>query len=204
VICAPTCPLPWSKSPEIAAVACYESTLVESKTIVQRYMNRENVRLTPSALQWCALVTQSGQWHSVMGLMGLFSEPEKPIDLDDLQGFFPEYWDELGLAILDASTARWHQDAMDDPVKIIRSWQRLVLQLWQLKYFLKDQPPERAMELVRPLVFFKHKDPLLKAHKNWSKQRVIRCLSQLIQTEVAIKKEPHSAGALLVRLLRHS
>jgi hypothetical protein len=204
VVRAATCPLPWSKSSEIAAVACYDCSLVESKTITQRYMNREQIGLSPSALQWCAMVTQSGQWHSVIGVMGLFAGPEKQLDLEDLHGFFPEYWDALGLAILDGPKARFHQEEIDDPIKMIRSWQRAIMQLWQLKYFLNSQSQEKALDSVRPLIFFKHKDSLINACKSWSKQRIIRCLGQLIQTETALKKDPHQATALLVRLLRQA
>ena len=197
-----TCPLPWSKYPEIAAVACYDCTLVESKTVLNRYLEREKINLQGQALEWCALLTQSGQWHHVVrsiALMGGCSQ--KIFMLDDLEGLFPEPWHESSLSILQGPQHTLSAEEIDDPIKIIRSWQRLMMQVWQLKQLLRTQSAEKAVESVRPVVFFKHKALILKSAEKWSVMRIIRCLGQLIQTEVQVKKDPMMAKSWLLRLL---
>jgi DNA polymerase III delta subunit len=197
-----TCPLPWSKYPDIAAVACYDCTLSESKAVLRRYLNREKITMEPEAFEWCAVLTQSGQWQNVMRVVSLMGgDARKSFVLDDLRGIFPEPWHETSLAILQGGANSLSDDDMDDPIKIIRSWQRLMMQVWQLKQLLQTHSAETAMESVRPAVFFKHKAVVLKSAEKWSTMRVIRCLGQLIQAEVQIKKDPLMAKSLLLRLL---
>ena len=201
VVSMSTCPLPWSKYPEIAAVPCYECTLAESKTVMRRYFNREKIMLQADAFEWCALLTQSGQWRHVVRTVLLMGDTEKSVSLDDLRGLFPEPWHETSLSILQGSQHRLSEEDMDDPIKIIRAWQRLILQVWQLKQFLRTQSSEKAMESIRPIVFFKHQSVVLKSAEKWSMMRIMRCLGQLIQTEVLVKKEPMMAKSWLLRLL---
>jgi len=200
VVQAASFPATWSKFPDIAAVACYDCTHEESRKMVRRYSLRDKIPLSADALDWCAGIAQSGQWHSMLSVLSLAAGGGKTLSLQDVQAIFPESWDEDQLAILDGG--KHALDGVDDPVKVLRSWQRVVMQLWQLKQLLGHHTPEQAIESVRPVIFFKHKARLVRAAETWSKMKIMRCLGLLIQTETAIKKGTLPAQDMLERLLR--
>ena len=200
---APSIPLPWSKKSEIAILPCYDCSLEESKRMVSRALMREKIHLDPQALRLCAELTQSGQWHSILSVLSLASEDNGSINPNDLHQLFPETWGETGLSILDAAGSTFLQDPIVEPLQVIRSWQRIMLQLYQYQHFLPNLGPDGALEAIRPHVFFKYKVPLTQAAVSWSKMRVIRCLGQLIQGEIAIKKNMDQASRVLNQLLRH-
>jgi hypothetical protein len=203
VLYASTIPLPWSRSSEIAAVGCYDCTLDESKTVVRRYLIRKKISLDAKSLEWCSAATQSGQWRGVMGVLELAAGSEKSIALGDIRHLFPEVSDGASLAILDPGKGHWDMGEIEDPIKILRSWQRIMLQVWQLKQLLQSKPLDQALESVRPMIFFKNKMPIGRAAETWSTGRIVRCLGRLVQTEVSLKKEPSIATTLLIRLLKN-
>lgn len=202
VLNGPSIPLPWSKSPEIAILPCYDFTLDDSKFMVARAAQRENIQLNSQTLRLCAELTQSGQWHSVMSVLSLAALQDGTLNMDDVGDLFPHPWDETALVILDAGRSACWSGQISDPIPMIRTWQRLMVQLLQYQHFLAQMGSEKAMDAVRPSVFFKHKIPLIKASAAWSKTRIIRCLSQLMVGEMAIKKNQTPIATLLDRLMR--
>ena len=202
VVHVPSIPLPWSKSPEIAILPCYDFTLDDSKFMVARAAKRENILLNGQTLRLCAELTQSGQWHSVMSVLSLAALQDGTLHMDDVGDLFPQSWDETALVILDTGRAACWSGPVSDPIPMIRSWQRIMVQLLQYQYFLPQLGSEKAMDALRPSVFFKHKIPLIKASQAWSKARIIRCLSQLMIGEMAVKKNQTPVRTLLDRLMR--
>ena len=202
VLNGPSIPLPWSKSPEIAILPCYDFTVDDSKFMVARVAQRENILLNDQTLRLCAELTQSGQWHSVMSVLSLAALHDGPLNIDDVRDLFPQSWDETALVILDTGRAACWSGPVSDPIPMIRTWQRMMVQLLQYQWFLPQMGSEKAMDAVRPSVFFKHKTPLIKASHVWSKNRIIRCLSQLMIGEMAIKKNQTPIATLLDRLMR--
>ncbi len=202
VVHGPSIPLPWSKSPEIAILPCYDFTLDDSKFMIERAAKRENIVLNGQTLRLCAELTQSGQWHSVMSVLSLAALHDGTLNIDDVGDLFPQSWDETALVMLDTGRAPCWNGPVSDPIPMIRAWQRMMVQLLQYQWFLPQMGSEKAMTAVRPSVFFKHKAPLIKASHAWSKNRIIRCLSQLMSAELAVKKNQISIGTLLDRLMR--
>jgi hypothetical protein len=202
VVNGPSIPLPWSKSPEIAILPCYDFTLDDSKFMVARVAQRENIVLNDQTLRLCAELTQWGQWHSMMSVLSLAALHDGTLSMDEVGDLFPQSGDETALVILDTGRAPCWSGPVSDPIPMIRSWQRMMVQLLQYQYFLPQLGSEKAMDAVRPSVFFKHKNPLIKASCAWSKSRIIRCLSQLMNAEVAVKKNQLSVRTLLDRLMR--
>ena len=202
VIRGPSIPLPWSKSPEIAILPCYDVTLDDSTFMVMRVAKREKIVLDHHTVRLCAELTQNGQWHSVMSVLSLAAINDRPLNIEDVHQLFPLSGDETALAILDAGRIACWTGPISDPIPLIRSWQRLMMQLLQYQHFLPQMGSEKAMTALHPSVFFKHKTPLIKASQSWSKTRIIRCLNQLLISEMAVKKNPTSVRTLLDRLMR--
>lgn len=197
----PSFSLPWSKSPKIAAVACYHCTSSESKTILRRHLMREGLHLQEAVLEWCAEFTRCGSWNTLVNLLSLTADGGEALNVDQLSQMFVTMTPEANLAILEGGD--WDLAGLEeDPLKILRSWQRSLVQLWQLKQLLPHQGAESAVETLRPVVFFKHKALLVHTAKKWSSARILRCLGQLVQAETTLKKSPLEARDLLQRLLR--
>ena len=198
----PSIPLPWSKSPEIAIIPCYDFTLEDSKFMVMRVAKRENLVLDQNTVRLCAELTQNGQWHSIMSVLSLAALNDRSLNTEDVHHLFSESGDDAVLAILNAGRVACWSSPVSDPIPLIRSWQRLMMQLLHYQYFLPQMGSEKAITAIRPSVFFKHKTALIKASQSWSKPRIIRCLNQLLISEMAVKKNQTSVRTLFDRLMR--
>lgn len=180
-----TCPPVWHKVPSVATVACYECSVADSRCILQRHLQRLNVQVSPDVLDWCAYGSARGEWTSWAHTLSLL-DPEACRDLARVQALF-DVTDELSsLALFDKDQPPL---ANADPIKVIRSWQRSVMQAWQIKQGLNQGwSSDRALALVSPPPFFKHETTLVSVARQWSMAKLSRVLTRCVEAEVDMKQ----------------
>lgn len=195
-----SCPPVLMKEARVACLACYESTLAESKQIFQRYVDRLVLKLTPEALHLCAELSQDGGWSGMAHMLEAYHET--PLTYETVSSLFPQAYPHLALAFLGDPSLALEKVVLDEPIKILRLWQKGIMQLWQLKFYSKKHPIEQAVKLVNPPLFFKNVAPFVKAIKSWDECRLIKTMESLLSLETLVKKHPEQAEMLVVRFLR--
>ena len=195
-----SCPPALMKDANVACVACYESTLSESKLIFQRYVERCELKLTPQAFQLCTELSRDGRWSSMAQMLGVCHE--NPLTQDTVEALFPEACPLLSMAFLGETSLELEKIIVDEPIKILRLWQKGVMQLWQLKFYSQNNTLEQAVKLVHPPLFFKNVPSFVKAIKSWSELDLIKTMESLLTLETLVKKNAAQSDMLIVRFLK--
>lgn len=189
---------PFLKSSTIATVGCYDATYEESKIILRRYMQKENLILTSSAADFCAELTQQGNWAEVCQILSLCKD--SPITCEKLHELFPLPERDLALVFLEKKQINLQN--VEEPIKIIRMWQKLFTQLWQLKILSEKYPREEALGLVTPPLFFKHSAALFKSIPLWTYAQLSKAMEDLLACELDIKQDSSKTAMIFTRLLQ--
>jgi DNA polymerase III delta subunit len=192
----------FQKSPHLAAISCYEASIPQSREILARLLKGVTIPLTwqNELAQW----TQDGSWMCKSKTLKLYLEScsnnllSKNIDF--LFNTLP-YHDVL--LPFQASTGTFLKSIqhLDDTekLKIIKGWQRLAVQLCQLKsmYNPKEDLAKLCLQ-VKPTIFFKHIPLITKHFHQWSSQWLVDCLDALFEAEMSLKNKLYSSQDLAV------
>ncbi len=180
-----TCPPAWHKVARVATVACYECSVADSRCIFLRHLKRLNVHVSSDVLDWCAAGCAHGEWSSWAHTLSLLDQ-ESCGDLGRVQALFGQRDDVSDLALFDKDMPPL---AHVDPIKVIRSWQRSVVQVWQIKQGLhQGLASDRVLSLVSPPPFFKHEARLVAVARQWSLAKISRVLTRCVEAEVEMKQ----------------
>jgi hypothetical protein len=181
-----SCPPTLIKHPTMAAVACYECSLQESRVMIQRAC--QGIVMTPEALSWAAHATRDGQWLGLASTLSLI--PQRPVTQEMVQMLVQDPEEDWILPLFDGGACSRAFRSQEDPMKIVRTWQRLLAQAWQLKYLGAERSDQ-----VYPAIFFKHVPWLKKAGQKWSLAHIMVLWERCYDLEKIAKQD---AGGWLV------
>lgn len=191
----------FSKSPQLASIACYEGCAKQSAIILTRYLKRAGLTLEPEVFTICAELTKEGTWQSTVDLLRMVPGT---IRLEDLAHLLPEV-EQATASLLAPSVPEVYQslkalEALADFLKVIRGWQKVLLQLWQLRTLIQQgRPAEEAIKAVAPPFFFKYAPAALQRIPIWTHQKLCQAMQLLHQAEIAAKEGyTHTATQLLM------
>jgi hypothetical protein len=197
IVLSSPCPMPFIQALDIAVVACYECALEDSKFIMQRYAQRYCFKLSPEVLDLCAHMGKDGNWAEMAKMLSCQSEP---ITEELLNILWTKPVDESFATLFLEGVSFFSLDDIE-PMKVLRAWQRLLLQMWQLKLLMRHDEPKKALTLVKPVIFFKHVPLILKKLPLWTCERFAFALKMLLECEKNCKQDLGRASQWMTQFL---
>lgn len=194
-----TATAPSSPLARVETLACYGCSLEESRTILKRHIGREKVNLTSEALEICAEWTRKGTWAEISSTLSLYQED--PITPEILFSLFAEEPPDLLLAFL---CRKKEFPMVKEERTLLQGWQKIILQLWQLKILSQTLSWDQATKRVSPPLFFRHIPLLRKALSDWSEDQLAKAMEVLVQQESAIKQNLSHGAMNLSRFLMNT
>lgn len=186
------------RSPKIAVSSCYECPFEDSKIIAQRYAQKEGLSFGPQAFGLFAQWTREGQWAQASRNLRLCEE--SPLSTSTVEVLMNMPSEEKSAAIITGKIPA--ELGAEDPLKTIRSWQRLICQLWQFKVNLSENmTPDQSIQEINPPLFFKHKPLLMAHHSRWTVPFISHTIQHLLEQEILLKQDPARGLSALTSIL---
>ncbi len=199
---------------DAVAVACYPDTGVDLERTVSTALTAEGVRIDPEALTYLAsrLGADRALMRGELEKLIVYLGERRTVTADDITACVGDSRSVTLDAVADAACTG-DQAALDravtvageegvSPVAILRAIARHVQRLLQLRALVaKGQSPEKAIAALRPPVFYKARDAMLRQVSIWTEARLATALSLLTDAEIDCKSTGMPDAMLCRRVL---
>ncbi len=199
---------------DAVAIACYPDTGVDLERTVSTALAAEGVRIEREALTY--LVSRLGADRALMRgeleKLVVYLGERRSVTADDITACVGDSRSVTLDAVADAACLG-DQATLDravsvageegvSPVAILRATARHVQRLMQVRALMaRGQPAEKAIAALRPPVFYKARDAMLRQASVWTEARLATALSLLTETEIDCKSTGMPDAMLCRRVL---
>jgi hypothetical protein len=190
------------RSADIGVVGCYEPCMIQSERILKRYLHSHQITPPPSLTTLCAEIAIEGTWKSVSQMLALYPDTLTHEVICDLfpQTQTAQYWP-FSDDILNHLTQLASSEDTALGLEVIRNWQTLYLQAWQVFFAVDKQKTSihEAISNVKP--FFKHEPWMMQSSRWWNRIFFQQGFSALLKAELEVKAQNMALG--IGHLLTH-
>lgn len=206
----------FEKNADCAALACYRDEMRDVQAIIRQKLDAANIIYDREVLDYLAGQLGNDRYVTYQELDKLitYAGDEKKLSLNDVQ-LLVDYnqdtqLDDIVGAVADRNlvalekTLTQHLREGTQPIMYLRSLQRYFNRLYAIRAQMQQgQSAEMVISGLRPPVFWKQKDPLIRHANSWNIENIIKALKLLITAELDCKtSDLPSIPASSRRLLR--